>query len=175
MALGANRLTSPAPSSPTGSPSCRRTTSTSRDAPSRRRCSCRGCAYGSGDRVGQEAAYRCRLGTGRREVARRTGGDRRQMFRLDEELSGFYAVVSADGDLSWCATGAGPMLRAPTVFEDVVKTICTLIQPYTTNRAYEDLVRTHSRKASNRVALHSVRWRCSRRSGSSCGRWSPTT
>ena len=90
------------------------------------------------------------------------------MFRLDEELSGFYAVVSADGDLSWCATGAGPMLRAPTVFEDVVKTICTLIQPYTTNRAYEDLVRTHSRKASNRVALHSVRWPSSRRSGSSC-------
>ena len=47
------------------------------------------------------------------------------MFRLGEDLSGFYAVVSADGDLSWCATGAGRMLRAPTVFEDVVKTICT--------------------------------------------------
>jgi 3-methyladenine DNA glycosylase/8-oxoguanine DNA glycosylase len=44
------------------------------------------------------------------------------MFRLDEDLSGFYAVVSADGDLSWCATGAGRMLRAPTVFEDVIKT-----------------------------------------------------
>jgi 3-methyladenine DNA glycosylase/8-oxoguanine DNA glycosylase len=47
------------------------------------------------------------------------------MLRLDEDLSGFYAVVSADGDLSWCATGAGRMLRAPTVFEDVIKTICT--------------------------------------------------
>ena len=44
------------------------------------------------------------------------------MFRLDEDLSGFYAVVSEDGDLSWCAHGAGRMLRAPTVFEDVVKT-----------------------------------------------------
>jgi 3-methyladenine DNA glycosylase/8-oxoguanine DNA glycosylase len=44
------------------------------------------------------------------------------MFRLDEDLSGFYAVVSTDGELSWCATGAGRMLRAPTVFEDVVKT-----------------------------------------------------
>jgi 3-methyladenine DNA glycosylase/8-oxoguanine DNA glycosylase len=44
------------------------------------------------------------------------------MFRLDEDLSGFYAVVSEDGDLSWCARGAGRMLRAPTVFEDVVKT-----------------------------------------------------
>jgi 3-methyladenine DNA glycosylase/8-oxoguanine DNA glycosylase len=44
------------------------------------------------------------------------------MFRLDEDPSGFYAVVSEDGDLSWCAHGAGRMLRAPTVFEDVVKT-----------------------------------------------------
>jgi 3-methyladenine DNA glycosylase/8-oxoguanine DNA glycosylase len=47
------------------------------------------------------------------------------MFRLDEDLSGFYAVVCEDGDLQWCANGAGRMLRAPTVFEDVVKTICT--------------------------------------------------
>jgi len=47
------------------------------------------------------------------------------MFRLDEDLSGFYAVVSEDGDFAWCAQGAGRMLRAPTVFEDVVKTICT--------------------------------------------------
>jgi N-glycosylase/DNA lyase len=44
------------------------------------------------------------------------------MFRLDEDLSGFYAIVGEDGDLSWCARGAGRMLRAPTVFEDVVKT-----------------------------------------------------
>jgi N-glycosylase/DNA lyase len=47
------------------------------------------------------------------------------MFRLDEDLSGFYGVVSEDRDLSWSAHGAGRMLRAPTVFEDVVKTICT--------------------------------------------------
>jgi 3-methyladenine DNA glycosylase/8-oxoguanine DNA glycosylase len=53
------------------------------------------------------------------------------MFRLDEDISGFYAVVSEDGDLSWCARGAGRMLRAPTVFEDVVKTSCTLVR--TTN------------------------------------------
>jgi N-glycosylase/DNA lyase len=46
------------------------------------------------------------------------------MFRLDEDLSGFYELVRED-ELSWCALGAGRMLRAPTVFEDVVKTICT--------------------------------------------------
>jgi 3-methyladenine DNA glycosylase/8-oxoguanine DNA glycosylase len=43
------------------------------------------------------------------------------MFRLDEDLSPFYELVR-DDDLSWCATGAGRMLRTPTVFEDVVKT-----------------------------------------------------
>jgi 3-methyladenine DNA glycosylase/8-oxoguanine DNA glycosylase len=48
-----------------------------------------------------------------------------RMFRLDEDLSSFYELVREDSELSWCATGAGRMLRAPTVFEDVVKTICT--------------------------------------------------
>ena len=47
------------------------------------------------------------------------------MFRLDEDLSAFYELVSDDPGLDWCALGAGRMLRAPTVFEDVVKTICT--------------------------------------------------
>jgi hypothetical protein len=36
------------------------------------------------------------------------------MFRLDEDLSGFYELVR-DDDLAWCALGAGRMLRAPTV------------------------------------------------------------
>ena len=44
------------------------------------------------------------------------------MFRLDEDLSAFYAAVYEDAELAWCAQGAGRMLRAPTVFEDVVKT-----------------------------------------------------
>jgi N-glycosylase/DNA lyase len=49
----------------------------------------------------------------------------RHMFRLDEDLSPFYAVARDDTDLAWVAGGAGRMLRSPTVFEDVVKTICT--------------------------------------------------
>jgi N-glycosylase/DNA lyase len=49
----------------------------------------------------------------------------RHMFRLDEDLSAFYAVAREDADLAWAAAGAGRMLRSPTVFEDVVKTICT--------------------------------------------------
>jgi 3-methyladenine DNA glycosylase/8-oxoguanine DNA glycosylase len=49
----------------------------------------------------------------------------RHMLRLDEDLSRFYALVAGDEELSWVTRGAGRMLRSPTVFEDVVKTICT--------------------------------------------------
>jgi N-glycosylase/DNA lyase len=49
----------------------------------------------------------------------------RHMLRLDEDLSRFYALVADDDALSWATRGAGRMLRSPTVFEDVVKTICT--------------------------------------------------
>ena len=48
-----------------------------------------------------------------------------RMFRLGEDLSGFYDLVRDDAELGWAGRGAGRMLRAPTVFEDVVKTICT--------------------------------------------------
>jgi 3-methyladenine DNA glycosylase/8-oxoguanine DNA glycosylase len=47
------------------------------------------------------------------------------VLRLDEDLSEFYALVDRDPDLEWSAAGAGRMLRSPTVFEDVVKTVCT--------------------------------------------------
>jgi N-glycosylase/DNA lyase len=47
------------------------------------------------------------------------------MLRLDDDLSGFYARAADDPDLAWAAHGAGRLLRSPTVFEDVVKTICT--------------------------------------------------
>ena len=49
----------------------------------------------------------------------------RAMLNLDEDLSGFYEVARADPQLAWATAGAGRMLRSPTVFEDVVKTICT--------------------------------------------------
>jgi 3-methyladenine DNA glycosylase/8-oxoguanine DNA glycosylase len=59
----------------------------------------------------------------------------RRMLRLDRDLSGFYAAVVEDPDLGWVAAGAGRMLQSPTVFEDVVKTICT------TNCAWSATVR----------------------------------
>ena len=49
----------------------------------------------------------------------------RHVLALDEDLSDFYELVAGDPALSWTAIGAGRMLRAPSVFEDVIKTICT--------------------------------------------------
>jgi N-glycosylase/DNA lyase len=49
----------------------------------------------------------------------------RHVLRMDEDLSDFYAIARDDPDLTWVARGAGRWLRSPTVFEDVVKTICT--------------------------------------------------
>jgi 3-methyladenine DNA glycosylase/8-oxoguanine DNA glycosylase len=59
----------------------------------------------------------------------------RHMLGLDADLSAFYELVTDDPDLDWVAKGAGRMLRSPTVFEEVVKTICT------TNCAWSGTVR----------------------------------
>ena len=59
----------------------------------------------------------------------------RHMLRLDDDLSGFYLLAAADPALAWVVEGAGRMVRSPTVFEDVVKTICT------TNCAWSATVR----------------------------------
>jgi 3-methyladenine DNA glycosylase/8-oxoguanine DNA glycosylase len=49
----------------------------------------------------------------------------RRMLCLDDDLSAFYRRAQADPDLAWACAGAGRMLRSATVFEDVVKTVCT--------------------------------------------------
>jgi 3-methyladenine DNA glycosylase/8-oxoguanine DNA glycosylase len=49
----------------------------------------------------------------------------RHILRLDEDLARFYEICAGDPELSWACRGAGRMLRSQTVFEDVVKTICT--------------------------------------------------
>jgi 3-methyladenine DNA glycosylase/8-oxoguanine DNA glycosylase len=49
----------------------------------------------------------------------------RYVLSLDLDLMPFYAVAVEDPDLAWVLNGAGRMVRSPTVFEDVVKTICT--------------------------------------------------
>jgi 3-methyladenine DNA glycosylase/8-oxoguanine DNA glycosylase len=59
----------------------------------------------------------------------------RLMFALDDDLSPFYAAAKRDPDLAFAARGAGRILRAPTAFEEVVRTVCT------TNCAWSGTIR----------------------------------
>lgn len=50
----------------------------------------------------------------------------RHILRLDDDLNDFYNVIGKDSGLGWVAkANAGRLLRSPTVFEDLVKTLCT--------------------------------------------------
>ena len=50
----------------------------------------------------------------------------RHMLRLDDDMDEFYRQVALDPAFQWIAAeGAGRLLRAPTVFEDLVKMVCT--------------------------------------------------
>ena len=52
--------------------------------------------------------------------------DVRHIFRLDDEIGVFYKRLAGDAEFEWIpAQGAGRLLRSPTVFEDLVKMICT--------------------------------------------------
>lgn len=52
--------------------------------------------------------------------------DVRHIFRLDDNLSEFYKLTKSEKHLAWVARqNAGRMLRSATVYEDLVKTICT--------------------------------------------------
>lgn len=99
---------------------------------------------------------RVRIGRGRAGYARATilgpaAGPRirdavrsgvRHVLRMDQNLAGFYTSVAADPDLAWAATGAGRMLQSPSVFEDVVKTVCTTNCAWSATRRMVDALVT---------------------------------
>jgi 3-methyladenine DNA glycosylase/8-oxoguanine DNA glycosylase len=50
----------------------------------------------------------------------------RTCLRLDDDITEFYSTAARIPQYRWIvAAGAGRLLRAPSVFEDAVKTICT--------------------------------------------------
>lgn len=52
--------------------------------------------------------------------------DTRHILRLDDNFDDFYLLMKPEPALAWIAErGAGRLLRSPTVWEDLVKTICT--------------------------------------------------
>jgi N-glycosylase/DNA lyase len=67
----------------------------------------------------------------------------RRVLHLQHDLSGFYALAADDPDLAWVTTGAGRMLRSPTVFEDVIKTLCTTNCSWSLTRTMVTALVTH--------------------------------
>jgi 3-methyladenine DNA glycosylase/8-oxoguanine DNA glycosylase len=52
--------------------------------------------------------------------------DARHVLRFDDDLENFYFVTAREPEFAWIETqGAGRLLRSPTVFEDLIKMICT--------------------------------------------------
>jgi N-glycosylase/DNA lyase len=52
--------------------------------------------------------------------------DVRHVMRLDDALDPFYSALASEPAFAWVArAGAGRLLRAPTVFEDLVKSLAT--------------------------------------------------
>ncbi|HEU4508833.1 MAG TPA: hypothetical protein VFR78_11380 [Pyrinomonadaceae bacterium] len=52
--------------------------------------------------------------------------DARHILRLDDDLQSFYVSIAGDPEFDWIGKqGAGRLLRSPTVYEDLVKMICT--------------------------------------------------
>ena len=52
--------------------------------------------------------------------------DTKHILQIDEDLSGFYQLTKKHKRLGWIAeNGAGRLLRSPTVFEDLIKTVGT--------------------------------------------------
>jgi 3-methyladenine DNA glycosylase/8-oxoguanine DNA glycosylase len=82
-------------------------------------------------------------------VARRITRDVRHMLRLDDDITSFYDAMAAEPQFSWIVgQGAGRLLRSPTVFEDLVKMICTTNCSWDLTRAMVDgLVHKLGRRA----------------------------
>ena len=77
--------------------------------------------------------------------------DVRHMLRLDDNFTDFYRLMTADNDFNWIPTqGAGRLLRSPTVFEDLVKMICTTNCSWSlTKKMVTGLVENLGRESSN--------------------------
>ena len=75
----------------------------------------------------------------------------RHILRLDDDLKSFYQTMKGDPEFAWVSDqGAGRMLRSPTVFEDLVKMICTTNCSWAlTEKMVTGLVENLGRKSSN--------------------------
>lgn len=84
-------------------------------------------------------------------AAKQVERDVRHMLRLDDNIEVFYRLLLDDADFNWIpAQGAGRLLRSPTVFEDLVKMICTTNCSWAlTEKMVTGLVENLGRESSN--------------------------
>lgn len=100
--------------------------------------------------AGGDVKVETRSKLGKRASAR-VAADVRHMLRLDDDMSPFYECVMREANFAWIAeAGAGRMLRSPTVYEDLVKTICTTNCSWSlTKKMVKGLVDNLGREASD--------------------------
>lgn len=77
----------------------------------------------------------------------------RHILRLDDDLTGFYETIDTETGLGWVRSAkAGRLLRSPTVFEDLIKTVCTTNCSWVlTRKMVFNLVEKLGSRASNEV------------------------
>lgn len=75
----------------------------------------------------------------------------KHILRIDEDLSKFYQIIGEEKEFAWIKkVEAGRLLRSPTVFEDLVKTICTTNCSWAlTKKMTANLVEKLGEKTSN--------------------------
>lgn len=75
----------------------------------------------------------------------------RHMVRADEEFDAFYSAVAEHPEFSWVVKlNGGRLLRSGTVFEDLVKSLCTTNCSWALTRIMtKNLVESLGKKASN--------------------------
>lgn len=78
--------------------------------------------YANGENIEIDVAEKKLAGETREKILR----DVRHILRFDEDLSDFYRLTRKEKRLAWITKlSGGRLLRSPTVFEDLVKTLCT--------------------------------------------------
>ncbi|MGI8789994.1 MAG: DNA-3-methyladenine glycosylase family protein [Actinomycetota bacterium] len=82
------------------------------------------------------------------------------ILRLDEDLSPFYALAARDPELEWVGQGAGRMVRSATVFEEVVKTICTTNCSWSATRRMVSALVEHLGEKAPAAPLSGAGGRC---------------
>src|SRR5437763_10615202 len=77
--------------------------------------------------------------------------DVRHMLRLDDDLTEFYSVMNSHPEFNWIpSAGAGRLVRSPTVYEDLIKTICTTNCSWSlTKKMVQGLVNNLGREAAD--------------------------